>query len=336
MVAAQQNRSRLWLCAAAVTSGTAVLAWLEYRRRRARRAQPGRPVRLRSGLAAAPVGPLVPQNQWKDLPDWIQLDDVRGSNLLGKPFPNLGNDPLFQDNGDPKLLPFFPPESVAKGRGAAVICPGGNYEFLAPYEGEPVARWLAEGLGIPAFVLKYRLLPEFGLSERCDDLSRAVQVARDACGGGPVVVCGFSAGGHLTAKGGSVPTSNSSSNRPDAQVLVYPCIDPTTWLDEDLAGFWNVQVDTPQVKSLVDGWDKLQAGPDFVVPPPSFIVACEEDDVCKPSEHTDPYVKAIRESGANVEYIVGKFGGHGFGLKDFWTVRCLEWLHDLGFGRVAK
>ena len=42
------------------------------------------------------------------------------------------------------------------------MCPGGNLEFLHPREGEPVARWLAETFGVPAFVLRYRLLPAHG------------------------------------------------------------------------------------------------------------------------------------------------------------------------------
>ncbi|CAE8606042.1 unnamed protein product, partial [Polarella glacialis] len=75
------------------------------------------------------------------------------------------------------------------------------------------------------------------------------------------------------------------------------------------------------------------AGPGFVAPPPSFVVSSTEDDCCPPSVHSGPYVEAARRSGAAVEYIEGKFGGHGFGLKPFWTVRCLSWLNGLGFGR---
>ncbi|CAE8627606.1 unnamed protein product, partial [Polarella glacialis] len=161
--------------------------------------------------------------RWPDLPGWVQLTGQRGPAWLGRRFPSLGLDPLFSDNGDPKLLPYLPPMALGQGRGAAIICPGGNYEFLAPYEAEPVARWLAKSLGVPAFVVKYRLLPDFGLAERREDFAAAVRAARRACSGGPVVAFGFSAGGHLVAHGCAALESDREA-RPDAQVLIYPCI----------------------------------------------------------------------------------------------------------------
>ena len=39
----------------------------------------------------------------------------------------LEDDPLFSDDGGPLLLPFLPPEGSSVGKGAAIVCPGGNY-----------------------------------------------------------------------------------------------------------------------------------------------------------------------------------------------------------------
>jgi len=98
------------------------------------------------------------------LPDWIALHSERQPDAetgaqSRRPFSSLRTDPLFWPIGTTCLLPYLPPPVSRARRGAAIICPGGNLEFAHPREGEPVARWAAEALGIPAFVLKYRLLP---------------------------------------------------------------------------------------------------------------------------------------------------------------------------------
>jgi acetyl esterase/lipase len=53
------------------------------------------------------------------------------------------------------LTPYLPPGDAPT---AAIGCPGGAYERLAPHEGEPIARWL-NARGIAAFVLSYRVAP---------------------------------------------------------------------------------------------------------------------------------------------------------------------------------
>ena len=118
-------------------------------------------------------------------------------------------------------LPFIPSAGTPAGNGAAVVCPGGNYGFLHPREGPPVARFLAESLGIPTFVLRYRLLPAHGLDAMQEDLQRAVRLAREKCGGGPVLAIGFSAGGHLVSSGSAASVAaGRDMGRPDCQALV--------------------------------------------------------------------------------------------------------------------
>ena len=326
---------------------------------------------------------IVRKKDWGEMPDWIVLEDERGTDDRGRPRPFLAlqEDPLFSDDGGPVLLPFLPPGGVAHGRGAAVVCPGGNYEFLHPREGPPIARWLAEALGIPALVLRYRLLPQHGLAAMHDDFFRAIAEARRQANGGPVVVVGFSAGGHLCASGcaaaaaaaaakgdggtgaatgsparsppeSSEEASTASGGRkgaaavsvaalaappapPDAQILVYPCTNPDGWLLDDECGFWRAEVDSPQVKSLVAGRERLRAGADFARPPPTFLVASTADDCCPVDRDGDPYAEAARRAGAAVEYLRGDFGDHGFGLKRFWAEPCVAWLRGLGFGAVV-
>jgi len=109
--------------------------------------------------------------------------------------PPLESDPLFYGRHSPCLLEPIQAGAAAASRGTVIVCPGGNYEFRVPHEGMPAAEWLA-GHGIRAYVLRYRLLPDYGLTEMLDDLASAVACVR-RCHRGPVVAMGFSAGGHL-------------------------------------------------------------------------------------------------------------------------------------------
>ena len=292
---------------------------------------------------------LYPRKAWGDLPDWIVLSDERGKS---RPFPPLHEDPLFSIAGGPQLLPHLPPPGTPGGRGAAVVCPGGNLEFLHPREGAPVARWLAETFGIPAYVLRYRLLPCHGLDEILADFENAVRVARANANGGPVVAFGFSAGGYVCASGsaacGGAPSNAGASasgstsgsafgegDGPDALGLIYPCTLPDGWLLDDECGFQTAECDSPQVQSLVKGRERLRAGAAFVKPPPCFVVASTADEVCPPEHDTDPYVAAAREAGVAVEYLLDDYGDHGFGLKRFWAAPCEMWLRNLGLGEPA-
>ena len=271
---------------------------------------------------------LVRKKEWKEMPEWILLEDERDKS---KSFPALSNDLLFQDDG-PLLLPYDPPEGATIGKGAAVICPGGNYEFLHPREGYPIARWVAERMGIRAYVLRYRLLPKHGLNEMHEDLRGAVKLARQHSNGGPVIAFGFSAGGHLVS---STCAAAKDEERPDAQVLVYPCINPDGWLVDDECGFSYAETDSPQVKSLINHREGLRKGKAFVKPPPTFLVASTADWVC-PVDDTDPYIAAAKEAGCeHLEYIKGDHGDHGFGLKRFWADKCASWLEARGCGAPA-
>jgi acetyl esterase/lipase len=42
-------------------------------------------------------------------------------------------------------------------------------------------------------------------------------------------------------------------------------------------------------------------------------------------------VDALKKAGVEVEYVRPEKGPHGFGLKDFWTEKCVEWLRKMKF-----
>ncbi|MGH8881311.1 MAG: alpha/beta hydrolase [Stackebrandtia sp.] len=60
----------------------------------------------------------------------------------------------------PSNITVYPAADRFSGpRPAVLVLPGGRFRELPPHEGEGYARWLSS-IGLHAFVLDYRLLPE--------------------------------------------------------------------------------------------------------------------------------------------------------------------------------
>jgi acetyl esterase/lipase len=87
-------------------------------------------------------------------------------------------------------------------RPAIIVCPGGEFQYRASHEGEPIAKWLNE-IGINAFVLNYRVAPYTPFTSTKDAV-RAVRYIRYHAlelniDPEQIGMIGFSAGGYLTA-----------------------------------------------------------------------------------------------------------------------------------------
>lgn len=220
------------------------------------------------------------------------------------------------------------------GYGTAIICPGGNYEFLSCLEGQPVVDWLASH-GLTAVVLRYRLLPAFGLEEALDDLEDAVRVVRKLRPG-PVVAIGFSAGGHLVASlAARCEERNPGAQQPlDGQVLVYPGIDGKSW-DPAHTGevcFFNHNTWKwpKRAGSLLHRQDALLGGNGFAAPPTLLVTSTA--DSCIPRSDVQPYVDAMVRAQVPHIHLRKNFGDHGFGLVGSWTTTCINWLRkQIGF-----
>src|SRR5271166_2933137 len=115
-----------------------------------------------------------------------------------------GTDP---DKDVPSMTVWLPRPELATSS-AVVVCPGGGYGMLAvEHEGKQVAEWL-NGLGVAAFVLKYRLGPRYHHPAMLDDAGRAIRTVRALgrkWGVDPnrIAILGFSAGGHLASTAGT-------------------------------------------------------------------------------------------------------------------------------------
>jgi acetyl esterase/lipase len=219
----------------------------------------------------------------------------------------------------PTITPYLP---VGRASGAAaVIFPGGGYQHLSlDKEGAQVARWL-NGLGVTAFVVRYRLGPRYHHPAMLQDAQRAVRLVRARAAEwrvdpARVGVVGFSAGGHLASTVGThfdagAPASGDpverASSRPDFMVLVYPVITMTEPMTHR-GSRANLLGDPPAPELVRLLSNETQVTGDT---PPTFLVA-STDDATVPVENSLAIYQALKEAGVPVELHVIPGAFHGF------------------------
>lgn len=221
---------------------------------------------------------------------------------------------------DPAMQVFPADASLATGV-AVIVCPGGGYNILAyDKEGTEIAQWLNK-LGVSAFVLQYRVPQK--REGALQDLQRAIRLvkndaARWKTDPGKIGVIGFSAGGSLCARAGTlfskktyapVDKADSLSCRPSFAMLIYPA-----YLDQGPG-----LTLTPE----------LSPGSDV---PPMFIFQTA-DDTHGNSALT--MAGALRKNKIPVELHLMPRGGHGYGLRpgitaaETWPLLAEKWMKDL-------
>jgi acetyl esterase/lipase len=266
-----------------------------------------------------------------------KLEDKGWINLWeGKAPGAMGDTP----EDTPAVQVFLPEEG--KGTGSSiVVCPGGGYSGRAAHEGPVVGEWLAKN-GVTAFVLRYRVGPKgYHHPIEMGDASRAIRFVRAHAPQWKldpqrIGILGFSAGGHLAStiathwdegNAGSDDLIEKASSRPNVQVLIYPVITmgPTGHAGSRNNLFGKEKANDAELIELLSNEKHVTAQT-----PPAFVVHAVEDKVV-PVSNSDNYVEALKKAGVDVEYIRPEKGPHGFGLKDFWTERCVEWLRKQKF-----
>ena len=224
---------------------------------------------------------------------------------------------------DPSLTVFLPPKEIATGA-AVVVCPGGGFRTLVfNSEGKDAAKFL-NGIGVAAFVLKYRLFREenspYKEENAKQDIFRAMRLVRSLAKDfnvdtARIGVMGFSAGGevagwvsyHYTDKNFTTPDAvDKLTARPAFQILIYP-------------GPLAVPDSVPQTS------------------PPSFLLAANDDECC-----SEPIVKLLemhRKAKVPVEVHLYEQGNHAFNMGSrsplnsikTWSQRLADWLKDNGW-----
>lgn len=258
----------------------------------------------------------------------------------------------FKGSEIPSITPYIIEDDYydKKLHPALIIFPGGGYERLADHEGEPVAKWL-NSLGINAFVLQYRLGPEYQYPCQLNDAQRAIRYVRynaEKFNIDPekIGVLGFSAGGHLAAltsvyfdEGMEKDPSDEIdkvSCRPNMSVLCYPVINLQEYghkgskenligkdASEDLAEKLSCE---KQVKDNT---------------PPAFIWTTAED-MTVPMENSLLYAKALKDKEIPFDLHVFPRGRHGLGLADevpyvkIWAQLCAYWFKEMRFVPTEK
>lgn len=210
------------------------------------------------------------------------------------------------------------PASGATGVGV-VIAPGGGYRIVASdHEGLQMARWLNRQ-GIAAFVLRYRLAPDYTPADALEDAALALDHVRTNAAqydvdAKRVGMLGFSAGGHLASAAG---TQLPAAQRPAFLALVYPAIAGELTSEAAARAF-------PSTDKHVDS-----------ASPPTFLIHTHEDDVVSP-RHSLRFYDALLEAGIPAEFHVFGAVGHGLGLAPGdpdlgqWPALLLNWLRRLG------
>lgn len=216
-------------------------------------------------------------------------------------------------------------------KGALLIIPGGGYKWVVvEKEGFEGARYFSRG-DIDVYVLKYRL-PHQGWAAGPDaplqDAQRALRVIRSR-GQGPVMVMGFSAGGHLAgllcqraAASIYAPADGADalSAAPDLGVLVYPVARMTG--PHVHAGSRECLLGASPSQALAEAYDLAHAPP--AATPPLFILHAL-DDLAVPVENGLDLAQACRRAGVPCVIHTFDAGGHGFGLRGIAGTPVAAW-----------
>jgi acetyl esterase/lipase len=229
------------------------------------------------------------------------------------------------------------PTTYKVSKGVVVIFPGGAYFCHADYEGEGYAAMI-NTLGLDAFVVHYRVLPErFPLPLL--DARRAVRFIRanaDKFGldKDKMLVMGSSAGGHLAAllstyydeiEGECVDEIDREDYMPNGQILCYPVV----CSDENVGHMGSYE------NLLGDKFhEKDSLSPELLVSektPKAFIWHTSSDELVNVI-NSYRYAEALAEHDIPCELHVFPVGRHGSALApnnvyvSSWIELLRKWL----------
>ena len=296
-----------------------------------------------AATAQAPVAPQPPAGRGQTppaagrgavntAPQEIPLWEGRAPGALG------------DSAADTPTLTIYRAARAATGTGV-VVAPGGGYGNLAmDHEGRQVAAYF-NAMGVAAFVLKYRLGPNYRHPIELGDAQRALRLARSRAaefGVAPdrIGMMGFSAGGHLAATaathvvGGRPDAADPAdrvSSRPDFLILGYPVIsfDPAI---THAGSVRNLLGDKPDPALIEELSNDLRVTPDT---PPTFLFHTNADTGV-PAENSVRFYLALRKAKVPAEMHIFEPGPHGVGLAlgdpslSAWPTLLTNWLRGRG------
>lgn len=206
----------------------------------------------------------------------------------------------------------------AKRRAAVLVLPGGGYEYVSETEEEPVALEFS-AMGFQAFTLFY------SVGEKCvfpvpeTEVIAALAFIRGnaekwCVDGEKIALLGFSAGGHLAASVGvhwpmlaERAAVAPEKARPNALVLVYPCITAGEYGYGGIAAL--------RGRGLAEEEKKLLSAENYVGKhtPPAYLCHTAEDTAVS-CMNTLLFAGALAKNGIPFETHIFKNGPHGMSL----------------------
>ena len=205
-------------------------------------------------------------------------------------------------------------------RPAVLVLPGGGYEFISETEDEPVALAYAAA-GFQAFTLEYSVgktgvfpVPETEVMQALAAIrARAAEWFTDT---DKIALVGFSAGGHLAASVGvhwirkelaEAAGVAAEEGRPNALVLVYPCISAGEYGYPGISSVHGRDLTTEE-KALLNVQNYVGAHT-----PPAYLCHTAED-TCVPAMNSLLFAEALAKNKIPFEVRIFKDGPHGMSL----------------------
>jgi acetyl esterase/lipase len=249
-----------------------------------------------------------------------------------------------EDRDKPALTVYMPPNTTGP-MTAVIIAPGGSYARLAMnLEGRAPANYF-NTLGIAAFVLRYRLGPQYHHPIELGDALRAIRTVRARAAEWHIApdrigMMGFSAGGHLASSvsthfdAGTADAADPIdrvSSRPDFAILGYPVISLVeSWTHQGSKTNLLGDLPDPALARSLSSDTQVTAST-----PPAFIYQTNADTTV-PAENAVAYYLALRKAGVPAEMHIFKDGPHGTGLGmqdpalGEWPRLLANWLRASG------
>lgn len=235
-------------------------------------------------------------------------------------------------------------------KAAILVLPGGGYGFTSPREAEPIALW-ANSIGCHSFVLNYSVAPNKH-PQPLLDVTRAMCIIRDNAeewniDENKIAVCGFSAGGHLTASIAvywnapylqNIEGMSEGKNKPNAVILSYPVI---TGDEKAHRGSFNNLLGENASQEMI--YEMSLENHVSKSTPPAFIWATF-NDAAVPVESSLLFASSMRKNDIPFELHIFPDGVHGLSLSnkqtwegnpnlinpqtEVWTSLCKKWLES--------
>lgn len=231
-----------------------------------------------------------------------------------------------------------------------VICPGGAYSFTSEREAERIAVNY-NAAGFHAAVIWYCVSPhKFPMALK--NVAKAITIIRENeqewnIDSNKVMVCGFSAGGHLASSISTMWNDKeifseediaSKIHRPNATILCYPVI-----TSGEYAHKWSISSLLKDEDETNPLWKKVSI--ENCVDgetPPAFVWHTYEDEAV-PVENSLLYVGALRKNGIPFELHIFDKGPHGLSLvsddviwskgrfeREYpWLKLSVDWVNNL-------